>query len=56
MGLNLVDAYFTFVYNRYLKCSAWRQVSIQYIGITIDVFQKWNIVEKEIFTVLLGGV
>jgi hypothetical protein len=42
-----------------LRCiggSMWWQVSIQYIGITIDVFQKWNIVEKEIFTVLLGGV
>jgi hypothetical protein len=52
----LVDAYFTPIYNRCLKYSAWWQRSMQYIGITIDVFQKWNIVEKEIFTVWLGGV
>jgi hypothetical protein len=47
----LVDAYFTLIYNRYLKNSVWQQRSMQYIGITIDVFQKWNIAEKEIFNV-----
>jgi hypothetical protein len=38
------------------KCEKGKYSAWQGLFTHIGIFQKWNIVEKEIFTVWLGGV